>query len=38
MNPGDISPGCKEYPRETMTSYSKLSDNGQEKKADDPLE
>ncbi len=28
MNPGEISPGMKEYPRETMTSYSKLSDNG----------
>ena len=38
MNPGEISPIVKEYPRESMLGHVKLSDSGSEKKHVDPLE
>ncbi len=37
MNEGEISPKLKEYPRENMLGFAKLSETGTEKKMDDPL-
>ena len=37
MNEGEISPKIKEYPRENMLGFAKLSETGGEKKMDEPL-
>lgn len=37
MNEGEISPKIKEYPRESMLGFAKISDTAGEKKMDDPL-
>lgn len=37
MNEGEINPRVKEYPRENMHGFAKLTEAGGEKKIDDPL-
>lgn len=37
MNKGEINPRMKEYPRENMHGFAKITEAGGEKKNEDPI-